>query len=104
MWRVLREVLKNRLSLVGVIIIVIFVVMAVFAPVLVGPYQNQLALSTPNQAPSWQHLMGTDETGQDVLNLLVYGSQISLIVGFVASLLAIILGTGIGLVAGYYGK
>lgn len=104
MWRVLREVLRNRLSLVGVIIILIFVVMAVFAPVLVGPYQNQLALTTPSQAPSWQHLMGTDGTGQDVLNLLVYGSQISLIVGFVASLVAMILGTGIGLVAGYYGK
>ncbi len=103
-WRIVREILKNKLSLAGLIIILVFVFMAVFAEVLVGPYQSQLALAPKNLPPSTQHLLGTDDRGQDVLNLLMYGSRISLIVGFVASLVAMILGTAVGLVAGYYGK
>ncbi len=103
-WRIVREILKNKLSLAGLIIILVFVVMAVFANVLVGPYQSQLTLFPKNLPPSAQHLLGTDDRGQDVLNLLMYGSRISLIVGFVASLVAMILGTAVGLVAGYYGK
>ncbi len=98
------EILRNKLSLAGLIIILFFLVLAVFAPVLVGPYQSQLALFTPYLPPSGSHLLGTDSSGQDILNVLVYGTQISFLVGFVASLAAMIVGTTLGLVAGYYGK
>lgn len=104
--KTLVEVLRNRMSLAGLIIIVFFVVLAVFASALVGPYQSQLpgALFAHNLPPSWSHLLGTDNYGQDILNILVYGSQISLLVGFVASLAAMIMGTSLGLIAGYYGR
>ncbi len=102
--KVLREILRNRLSLAGLIIIVVFAIMALFSYQLVGPYQSQLTLFPRDQPPSAQHLLGTDNRGQDVLNVLVYGSQISLLVGFVASFVAMVVGTSLGLVAGYYGK
>lgn len=103
-WKLFREMLRNKLSLAGLVIILIFVIMAVFSYQLVGPYQSYLSLFPTNLPPSAQHLLGTDNRGQDILNVLVYGSQISLIVGFVASLVAMVVGTGIGLIAGYYGK
>ncbi len=102
--KTLVEILRNKLSLAGLAIILFFLILAVFAPVLVGPYQSQLTLFRRNQPPSATHLLGTDDSGQDILNVLVYGTQISFLIGFVASLAAMILGTSIGLVAGYYGR
>lgn len=102
--KTLVEILRNKLSLAGLLIILFFLVLAVFAPVLVGPYQSQLTLFKPNQPPSSAHLLGTDDSGQDILNVLVYGTQVSFLVGFVASLAAMIFGTSIGLIAGYYGR
>ncbi|HYM38963.1 MAG TPA: ABC transporter permease [Thermoplasmata archaeon] len=102
--RTFLEILRNKLSLAGLIIILFFVVLAVFAPLLVGPYQSLLELFPNNLPPSSQHLLGTDNNGKDILNVLVYGTQISLLVGFIASLAAMILGTTLGLIAGYYGK
>ena len=98
------EILRNKLALTGLAIILFFLFLAVFAPVLVGPYQSQLKLFDNNLPPSGTHLLGTDDSGQDIANVLVYGTQVSFLVGFVASLAAMILGTSLGLVAGYYGK
>ena len=98
------SILRNRLSLAGVIIILFFLILAVCAPVLEGPYQSQLEQFTPSLTPSIRHPLGTDGYGQDILNVLVYGSQVSFLVGFVASLAAMLVGTSLGLVAGYYGK
>src|SRR2546428_10103332 len=78
--------------------------MALLAPLLVGPYQSSLQFPKPDQPPSSQHLLGTDESGKDILNLLVYGSRVSVLVGFAASFVAMVAGTALGLVAGYYGK
>ncbi len=102
--RTIIQILHNKLSLAGLIIIVFFVVLAVFAPLLVGPYQSFLKLYDNNLPPSGAHLLGTDDHGKDILNVLVYGSQISLLIGFVASLAAMILGTSLGLIAGFYGR
>lgn len=101
---VLFQILKKKLSLAGLIIILFFVVLAVFAPWIAGPYQSALNLAADNQPPSFQHILGTDGQGHDVWNLLVYGTQVDLIVGFAASLAAMIVGTTVGLVAGYYGR
>ncbi len=99
-----RQVLRNRLALSGLMIILIFVFMAILAPILVGPYQSVLLLTTPNQDPSSQHPLGTDESGRDILNVLLYGSQVSLAIGFISSLVAMVLGTTVGLIAGFYGR
>jgi len=98
------EILRKKLALAGLIIILTFVFMALLAPVLVGPYQSSLQFTTPDQPPSSQHPLGTDESGKDILNLLVYGSRVSVLVGFAASFVAMVAGTALGLVAGYYGK
>lgn len=98
------QVVRNHLALAGLIIILVFVGMALFAPLLVGPYPSPLEAGNPFEPPSAAHPLGTDRKGFDVLTLLVYGSQISLIVGLAASAVAMIVGTAVGLIAGYYGR
>jgi peptide/nickel transport system permease protein len=99
----LRQLLKNRLALAGLLIILSFTVLSFSAPLLVGPYPTYLQLTTPNLLPGNGHVLGTDWQGFDILTILVYGGQISLIIGFTASIVAMIAGTGVGLIAGYYG-
>ena len=101
---VLVQIVRKKLSLAGLIIILFFVILGLFAPQIVGPYQSALNLAGDNLPPSAEHLLGTDGQGHDILNLLVYGTQVDLIVGLAASLVAMIIGTTIGLVAGYYGR
>jgi peptide/nickel transport system permease protein len=82
------------------------VVMAVFAPLLApyDPYAPVRArIDTIYAPPSWEHPLGTDDGGKDVLSAFIYGARVSLIVGFAASLISIVIGGLIGLVAGYYG-
>ena len=98
------QVLRNKLALAGLIMILIFLGMALLAPLLVGPFPTPLDATAPLQAPSAAHPLGTDRKGFDVLTLLVYGSQISLIVGFAASAVAMVVGTFVGLIAGFYGR
>lgn len=102
--KILFAILRNKLALAGLVITIIFVGMALFAPLLVGPYQSYAHLSGPDLPPSSVHPLGTDSSGKDIFNLLIYGSQVSLIVGFAASLMAMIVGTSLGLMSGYYGK
>ncbi|HEY7588582.1 MAG TPA: ABC transporter permease [Thermoplasmata archaeon] len=99
----LRQLLKNRLALAGLVIIVFFTVLSFSAPLLVGPYPTPLELTTPKLPPGPGHLLGTDRQGYDVLTLLLFGGQISLVIGFTASVVAMVLGTSVGLVAGFYG-
>lgn len=101
----LRNLVRNRIALVGLLIVLMFTVFAIAAPYLVGPYPTPLDRD-PNvlQAPSASHLLGTDRSGYDILTILVYGSRISLLVGFSSAAVAMLLGTSFGLVAGYYGR
>ncbi len=97
---------RNKLSVVGLSIIVALVLTAILAPVL-APYPNQ-ALGEPNlkerlQPPSRLHPMGTDYLGRDILSRVIYGTRTSLLVGFSVVLLALLIGVPLGLVAGYFG-
>jgi peptide/nickel transport system permease protein len=94
---------KNAMVVTGTTIIATLVAFALLAPILpiVGPaYQNPNAL---NKSPSWSHLFGTDNLGQDVFSRVVWGARISLLVGTVAVLLSLLIGMTLGLVAGYFG-
>lgn len=94
---------KNAMVVTGTTIIVTLIAFALLAPILpiVGPaYQNPNALS---KSPSWSHLFGTDNLGQDVFSRVVWGARISLLVGTVAVLLSLLIGMTLGLVAGYFG-
>lgn len=86
----------------GLVIVGIFVVLAVVGPVL-APY-NPSAGSGPDLAPpSWSHLLGTTQTGQDVLSELLVGTRATLIVGFVAGAISVLLAVLVGVTAGYMG-
>lgn len=95
--------LKNRRAVFGLAIIVIATVAAVVAPLLTpfGPYQTDFeAILAP---PSFSHLFGTDELGRDVLTRVIFGARISLSVGLISVGIALLAGTMLGLIAGYFG-
>lgn len=100
----LKVLVGNRLALTGLAIVVVFLVFAVFAPLAVGPYPTTFDKDIPLQPPSDRHPLGTDRQGFDILVILVYGSQISLALGFTSATVAIVFGTAVGVAGGYYGK
>jgi len=84
-------------------IVLLLLIVSVLAPWL-APYDpGQINLQNVLASPSWQHLLGTDQLGRDVFSRMIWGAQISLKVGFVATGIAIVIGTILGAVAGYYG-
>lgn len=100
-----REFLYHPMGIFGLIIIASIVTIALLAPVL-APYHwgdGSLALQDLLQEPSSEHILGTNHRGEDIYSRLLYGSQISLLVGFVASVVAVTIGTSVGLISGYYG-
>jgi peptide/nickel transport system permease protein len=98
------RLLRNRLALVGMIITAIVILTAIFAPWL-APYDPlDIELSRRLQPPSWEHLMGTDHFGRDILSRLIYGANISLQVGVVSVAFGTVIGLVIGAAAGYLGR
>ena len=98
-----RRLLRNRLALAGLIVVVIFCLMAIFAPFLARQsidYQDALSLYQP---PSRAHVMGTDQLGRDVLSRVIWGSRVSLLVGLVAQLIVLAIGVPVGALAGFFG-
>lgn len=91
---------QNKKARVGVVMLLLFVLIALLAPVL-APYDPHDSSFLPSEQPSAEHLLGTTQAGQDVLSQLIYGTQTSLIVGVVAGALATIIALVIGMTAGY---
>jgi len=102
LWAAIRGVLRERTAMVGLAIIVLFVLMAVFAPLL-SPYDVHQASCGVFDPPSAKHWLGCDDGGIDMLSLVITGGRISMIVGFAATLVAMTIGGGVGLVSGYFG-
>lgn len=100
-----QEVWHNKMARVGIIIIGFFVLMAVFGPLLMPFKTTEIADSRADvfNAPSFEHLLGTDNQGRDVLAYLVNGARSSLMVGLTATIISMVLGTIIGIAAGYLG-
>lgn len=92
----------NRKGRTGLIVIAIFLIMAILAPV-IAPDSPSATIFLPNLGPSPEHLMGTTGTGQDVLSQFIWGAQSSLGVAFVAGILTTFLGLTMGLLAGFLG-
>ncbi len=93
----------NKFFIIGVIFILLLILTAIFAPVLTPYTPSQQNLIERLQAPSAQHLFGTDDLGRDVFARIVYGSRISLSVGFISVFIILCIGTFFGIIAGYYG-
>ncbi|MBN2051160.1 MAG: ABC transporter permease [Spirochaetales bacterium] len=95
---------KNKMGMAGCVMLALFVFMAFFGPLLL-PY-NPMVFGNAEDVfapPSPGHPLGKDDMGRDVLGALIAGSRISLAVGILATLLSMVVGTCIGIVAGYYG-
>ena len=97
---------RNPLSMVGLILVALVVLMAVLAP-LVAPYPQHAGafvdFVNASQPPSWANPFGTDLVGRDVLSRVIFGYQISLLLGVVVLGIAVPIGVGLGLAAGYFG-
>ncbi len=100
-----RTFVRNRLAVIGAVILVGFIVCAVFAPYVVPHSPLEMDFSSMHSPPGTPgHLLGTDNLGRDVLSRLIYGSRISLSVGLVVVSIAAAIGTTMGLLSGYFGK
>ncbi len=98
---------KNRMGMAGLVILVFFALVAIFAPLLAsrcGLSPTCPSTGQPVQPPSVHYPFGTDDLGRSVLTLTIWGSRISLLVGLVSTVITMVIGTLIGIVAGYYGK
>jgi peptide/nickel transport system permease protein len=99
----LRTFFSNRLAVFGTAIMSVFILMAIFAP-LIAPYDPlQQDLIDKFAPPSREHLLGQDELGRDILSRIIYGARISLTAGLASVAIATGVGTIIGVVSGYFG-
>ena len=100
-WRRLR---RNRAALLGLLIVAAFALAAVLAPFILTTDPIEQDLDAQMLPPSRQHWLGTDDLGRDLLTRIVYGGRTSLTVGIVSVVLALSVGTALGLIAGFYGR
>ena len=103
MKNVLIKLLKNKFALIGLTVITLLIVVALFAPV-ISPYTpSEQNVFERLQAPSLNHIFGTDDLGRDVFTRMVFGARISLAVGFISVFIILVIGTLLGIISGYYG-
>ncbi|HET8978238.1 MAG TPA: ABC transporter permease [Solirubrobacteraceae bacterium] len=109
-WRRFRA---DRVAMVSAIIIILLILVAIFAPVIINVFglqgpnvqnSNALDIFGSPTGPSSAHPFGVDELGRDVLSRVIYGARVSLEVGIIGTAIAAVVGTVIGLVAGFFGK
>ncbi len=93
-------------GMAGLAIMALMIVVAVAAPLLASSRGLSVTAATfpPNASPAWQYPLGTDAAGRSVLTELIWGARISLLIGFAATLLSMVIGAVIGIVAGHFGK
>ena len=101
-----REYRKDRSGVAGLIFLTVLVILALAAPLLASSRGLSAALSTnpANAGPGWHYPLGTDADGRSVLTELIWGARISLLIGFTATLLCMVIGSVVGIVAGHFGK
>lgn len=98
-----RRLLRNHMAVIGGGVVLFFVLVAIFAP-LIAPFNpNKPDFMNRMQGPSREHWLGTDTLGRDMLSRIIYGSRYSLLAGVVSVTIASLVGTLLGLLSGYYG-
>lgn len=94
--------IKSRLGRIGFLILIAFLVTAIAAPLL-APYNPEERVSQPFLKPNGDHLLGTNDIGQDIFSEIIFGTRISLLIGILSAIVAVGIGTIIGITAGYFG-
>ncbi len=100
---IFRKLLKHRSATIGASIILFFIVVAIFAPLIATHDPRQANIVERLQGGSASHYLGTDKVGRDIFSRIVYGTRISLKVGLIAMTFSVGFGTLFGAIAGYYG-
>jgi peptide/nickel transport system permease protein len=101
-WRVYR---RSRMGMVGLVLLGLFVIVALSAPLLVGKEDIRVndPPGTPFESPSASFPLGTDDFGRSILDLVIYGSRVSLVVGFAATVMTMTVGAAVGITGGFFG-
>lgn len=100
---------KNKGAVAGLFIIILFILIAFFAPLLAPHAPSELFGDALRVGPSWSetgkdgYFFGTDDVGRDILSRLIYGARVSMSVGFMVVFVAMLIGVNLGLMAGYFG-
>lgn len=104
LWRdAWQRLLRNKLAVLGMLIVIIFLLLAIFADV-IAPYRyDKSDFAKTYQFPSLEHPFGTSPLGQDMFSRLIYGARVSMLVGVGAQLIVLAIGVPLGAIAGYYG-
>ncbi len=101
---IFREFLNDRLAVAGLVIILLLLLTALFAPFL-APDKNAVFDINPGErlkAPSWIHPFGTDQMGRDILSRVIFGTRLTIVIALIAVGSALLIGVPVGLIAGYY--
>jgi len=94
---------RNRMAMIGLVLICLLILLALFAP-LISPHDPyRVALDEQLLPPSSSYWLGTDNFGRDLVTRILYGARISLVVGIVPSFISLVIGAVLGIVSGYYG-
>src|SRR5262247_3378780 len=98
-----RRLRRSTTALIGAAIVAVLLLVALFADVLAPQSPITADQTSTFQVPSWDHPLGTDQLGRDMLSRVIHGSRISLLVGVSSVMLALFMGVPLGMIAGYYG-
>ncbi len=98
-----RRLRRNRLAMLGLVVVVLLCLTAIFADVLAPYSYTKTNFGRLNEGPSGQHWLGTDQLGRDLLSRMIYGARISMIVGLGAQVIVVLIGVPIGALSGYIG-
>jgi peptide/nickel transport system permease protein len=101
--RIVRVMTGRWIVVIGLVLVLIFIILAIFAP-LIAPYDpDKTNLRAILQQPSSEHLLGTDAVGRDLLSRVIYGTRVSIVIGIIAVMIAGVIGMALGLIAGFFG-
>ena len=100
----IKRLLRNKLAVAGIIILTLLILGAILAP-WIAPYDYaEQVIEDAYQSPNSVHFFGTDEFGRDIFSRILLGARLSLVIGFIAVAIAIVVGGLLGALAGYFGK
>jgi peptide/nickel transport system permease protein len=101
--RSLRQIMQNRMAIIGLVIVLTFIFMGITAE-WIAPYDYDAAdFMMVRESPSADHWLGNDELGRDMLSRLIYGARISLLLGVISVGIGLVVGVPLGIIAGYFG-
>ncbi len=98
-----RKFMKNKVAMISFVILMIIITLALLAPIIATSDITKINVLEASQPPSADHWLGTDKGGRDVFTLVLHGGRTSLMVGFMCTVFIMLIGTTLGLLAGFYG-